>query len=189
LAVLGWMPLQRLLLVASAEATVNAPVHTLRVRCAIGTSSSLTILTRTRSRSADADRNLGWLRHLPRPPLVDILICTYNEDEEILERTIIGGQALEYGNFRLWVCDDGQRCWLRTLCERLNCGYLTRADNAHAKAGNINSALRHLGTLPQRPEFIAILDADFVVQPKFLQRALEPACPVNELTEFGCSRA
>src|SRR5205085_7880328 len=137
-----------------------------------GTSISLVALTRTRSRTFDADRNMQWLERLPDRPLVDVLICTYNEDEEILERTIIGAQALDYDNFRLWVCDDGRRPWLKVLCERLQCGYLTRTDNAHAKAGNINSALQHLAALPQRPDFISILDADFVVQPRFLRRVL-----------------
>jgi cellulose synthase (UDP-forming) len=142
------------------------------VLCATGTSISLFALTRTRSRTADADRNAAWLDSLPSPPLVDVLICTYNEGEEILERTIIGAQALDYDNFRLWVCDDGKRPWLKELCERLQCGYLTRPDNAHAKAGNINSALKHLAALPEPPDFISILDADFVVQPPFLRRVV-----------------
>jgi cellulose synthase (UDP-forming) len=140
--------------------------------CIVGTTAALIFMMRTRSRSLDADRNTPWLESLPRLPLVDVLICTYNEDETILERTIIGAQALDYDNFRLWVCDDGRRPWLRALCERLQCGYLTRSDNAHAKAGNINSALRHLATLSEPPDFISILDADFVVQPHFLRRAM-----------------
>lgn len=156
----------------SIDFAAGAIFLTIEVLCATGTSISLITLTRTRSRSGDADRNARWLKRLPRPPLVDVLICTYNEDEDIVERTIIGAQALDYENFRLWVCDDGWRPWLKELCGRLECGYLTRADNAHAKAGNINSALRHLASLPQRPDFVSILDADFVVQPKFLRRVL-----------------
>src|SRR3954471_707812 len=140
--------------------------------CIVGTTISLVFLTRTRSRSQEADDNTPWLDSLPRLPRVDVLICTYNEDEKILERTIIGAQALNYGNFRLWVCDDGRRPWLKTLCERLQCGYLTRPDNDHAKAGNINNALVHLSSLPEPPDFISILDADFVVQPHFLRRAM-----------------
>jgi cellulose synthase (UDP-forming) len=157
---------------ASMDFAVGVVFLVVEVLCAIGTSVSLVALTRTRSRTSDADRNMGWLERLPRPPVVDVLICTYNEDEEILERTIIGAQALDYDNFRLWVCDDGRRPWLKDLCERLQCGYLTRNDNAHAKAGNINSALHHLASLARPPDFIAILDADFVVQPKFLPRVL-----------------
>ena len=138
----------------------------------VGTTASLILMMRTRSRSAQSTANAPWLASLPSPPLVDVLICTYNEDEIILERTIIGAQALDYANFRVWVCDDGRRSGIKMLCERLRCGYLTRSDNAHAKAGNINNALRRLSTLPQQPDFICILDADFVVAPQFLKRAL-----------------
>jgi cellulose synthase (UDP-forming) len=156
----------------SADFAVGIVFLVVEVLCVTGTTISLIVLTRTRSRTPDADRNMQWLERLPRPPLVDVLICTYNEDEQILERTVIGAQALDYDNYRLWVCDDGRRPWLKELCKRLQCGYLTRAENAHAKAGNINNALQHLASLPQPPDFIAILDADFVVQPKFLRRLL-----------------
>jgi cellulose synthase (UDP-forming) len=138
----------------------------------IGGTLTLAFLTRTRSRTADADQNMSWLCALPQTPRVDVLICTYNEDEKILERTIIGALAIKYPNYRLWVCDDGRRSALRALCEEHGCGYITRYDNAHAKAGNINNALRHLAALPEPPDFIAILDADFVPKPAFLTRAL-----------------
>ncbi len=61
---------------------------------------------------------------------------------------------------------------LELIKARLGCGYITRQDNAHAKAGNINNALRFLSNLPQPPEFISILDADFVPAPLFLKRGL-----------------
>ncbi len=138
----------------------------------LGATVALVFLTRTRDRTPEADRNVAWLKSLPRKPLVDVLICTYNEEEEILDRTIIGALAIDYPNYRLWVCDDGRRGWLKELCARNGCGYITRSDNAHAKAGNINNALRHLAKLPQPPEFIAILDADFVPKPQFLTRTL-----------------
>jgi cellulose synthase (UDP-forming) len=101
-----------------------------------------------------------------------VLICTYNEEEAILEQTIIGALAMQYPNFRVWICDDGRRQWLQDMCERLGCGYIKRSDNAHAKAGNINNALRVLSELPEPPEFISILDADFVPTPQFLTRGL-----------------
>jgi len=145
---------------------------TLETLYIVGTTASWIFLTRIRSRTPDADRNLPWLEAMPRKPRIDVLICTYNEDEKILERTIVGAQALQYENFHVWICDDGRRPWLEALCRRLQCGYLTRPDNAHAKAGNINSALRYLATLPEPPDFISILDADFVPQLQFLRRTL-----------------
>jgi cellulose synthase (UDP-forming) len=101
-----------------------------------------------------------------------VLICSYNEDREILERTIVGALAMDYANFRVWMLDDSRRDWLKTLCSELGCHYLSRSDNAHAKAGNINHALKHIAALPDPPEFISILDADFVPTPHFLQRAM-----------------
>jgi len=156
----------------TADFVIGIIFLTLESLYIVGTTASWIFLTRIRSRSSDADRNLPWLEALPRKPRIDVLICTYNEDEKILERTIVGAQALQYENFHIWICDDGRRPWLETLCRRLQCGYLTRPDNAHAKAGNINSALRYLATLPEPPDFISILDADFVPQLQFLQRTL-----------------
>ena len=113
----------------------------------LGTTLALFFLTRTKDRTPEASANVPWLKSLPEQPLVDVLICTYNEEEAILERTIIGALGIDYPRYRLWVCDDGRRPWLKALCERHSCGYLTRPDNRHAKAGNINNALKHLATL------------------------------------------
>ena len=97
------------------------------------------VLSRTRDRRAEADRHVGWWRPGP-PPRVDILIATYNEEEPILERTIAGALATRHPATRVWVLDDGRRPWLAALCERLGARYLTRTDNKHAKAGNVNAA-------------------------------------------------
>ena len=55
---------------------------------------------------------------------------------------------------------------------QLGANYLTRTGNAHAKAGNINNGLLHVASLDQPPDFVAILDADFVPMPNFLDRTL-----------------
>jgi cellulose synthase (UDP-forming) len=138
----------------------------------VGTTISLVFLARIRGRSPEADRNGAWLEACRPPPLVDVFICTYNEEESILERTIIGALSMDYPRYRVWVLDDGRRAWLKALCERLGSGYLTRPDNAHAKAGNINNGLAHVGALSEAPDFVSILDADFVPMPQFLKRAL-----------------
>lgn len=137
----------------------------------VGTTASLIFLMRTRNRSAEANRNVPWLLGQETRPKIDVLICTYNEDHNILERTIIGAGAMTYPNYKVWVCDDGRRPWLRDLCAQHGVGYLTRSDNAHAKAGNINAALKILAAQEQPPEFVSILDADFVPLPEFLTRA------------------
>ncbi len=137
-----------------------------------GSILSLITLTRTRNRSPEVDANRAWLFNRARLPTVDVFICTYNEERAILERTIIGALAMDYANCRVWVLDDGRRDWLKSLAAELGCRYMTRPDNAHAKAGNINHALVHVMTLADRPDFLSILDADFVPAREFLSRAL-----------------
>jgi cellulose synthase (UDP-forming) len=136
-----------------------------------GTTISLIFLTRIRNRSRDADENAAWLLGPAGAPLIDVLICTYNEEPAILERTVLGALGLNYPNYRVWVCDDGRREWLREMSAFYGVGYLTRNDNAHAKAGNINAALTYLNGLGDKPVFISILDADFVPFPELLTRA------------------
>jgi cellulose synthase (UDP-forming) len=148
---------------------IFAVVETLAM---LGTTIGLIGLTRLSDRTPEVQRNLSWLDAQTPLPLVDVFICTYNEDKDILERTIIGASTMDYGRFRVWVLDDGRRAWLKDLSEKLGVGYLTRPDNEHAKAGNINNALKHVAALPELPDFISILDADFVPTSQFLRRTL-----------------
>ena len=138
----------------------------------VGATISFFFLTRARDRTSEVEATMGWLTAQPMPPLIDVFICTYNEEEAILEQTIVGALAMDYPNYRLWTLDDGRRPWLEALCARLGCGYLTRADNAHAKAGNINNALKRVAKLDPPPDYVSILDADFVPTPNFLTRAM-----------------
>jgi cellulose synthase (UDP-forming) len=139
---------------------------------AIGSTISFATLGRTLDRSREATSNLPWLNGLPRLPRVDVLIATYNEEESILTRTIVGALGIDFPRVRVWVLDDGRRPWLEELCRSKGAGYLTRPDNRHAKAGNINHALDILRSEPDPPEFAAIFDADFVPQPDFLWRTM-----------------
>lgn len=121
------------------------------------------IMSRTNTRSAQADRN-----HLPTPlPEVDIFIPTYNEPLDVLEKTIVAANAVDYPHKTVWVLDDGRRDWLRSFCEDLGVRYLTRVDHLHAKAGNMNHALGHA-----QGQFIAVFDADFVPSRNFIRRTL-----------------
>ncbi len=137
----------------------------------VSSTIAFAILSRTKERSAEADRHRGWWGRDPAPR-VDILIATYNEEEAILERTMVGALATRHRPTRVWVLDDGRRPWLKELCDRLGAHYLTRSDNAHAKAGNINAALKVLNAMPDPPDFVAVLDADFVPHRDFVERAL-----------------
>lgn len=130
----------------------------------------LHVLSRTLDRSAEATEH-PVESHPGGPPLIDVLIPTYNEQEEILYRTVVNALAQDYPRFRVWVLDDGRRPWLAQMCERLGAGYRTRGDNSHGKAGNMNATFQYLMTLPEPPDVIAVLDADFIATPPFLRRA------------------
>jgi len=97
-------------------------------------------------------------------PSVDIYVPTYNEPLEVLIPTLIGCKSIDYPKKRVYLLDDGRREEMRALAERLGVDYLTRADNRHAKAGNINAALTQTDG-----EFVAIFDADHVPTRAFLQ--------------------
>ena len=58
-----------------------------------GSVLSYITLTRSRDRTAEVERNAPWLAGLERPPLVDVFICTYNEEREILEDLIVAAAA------------------------------------------------------------------------------------------------
>jgi cellulose synthase (UDP-forming) len=124
---------------------------------------------RVADRHAEADRYEAQLRATPQDsvPSVDVFIPTYNEPLEVLEKTITGALCLDYPNVKLWVLDDGRRGWLRDFCEAKGVGYLTRPDNSHAKAGNINHALAHTSG-----DYVAIFDADFIPKQNFLMRTV-----------------
>jgi len=100
-------------------------------------------------------------------PSVDILIPTYNEPAYILKRTVIGCQALDYANKKIYLLDDTRREEIRQLAEELGCKYITRPNNFHAKAGNLNHALAYT-----QGELIVVFDADFIPTKNFLIRTV-----------------
>ncbi len=100
-------------------------------------------------------------------PSVDVFIPTYNEPESMLRRTIVACQELDYANKTIYILDDTRRNNIRKLAARLGCKYITRQDNSHAKAGNLNNALKQTNG-----ELIAVFDADFIPYPEFLTRTV-----------------
>lgn len=128
------------------------------------------IWSSAKKRTAQADRYSQNIMSGKYLPSVDIFVPTYNEPEQIVCRTVIGCQAMEYPNKTVYILDDGRRPHIRALAEKLGCEYITRPENVinkHAKAGNLNNAL------PQtQGELIAIMDADFVPFKNFLTRTV-----------------
>jgi cellulose synthase (UDP-forming) len=100
-------------------------------------------------------------------PTVDILIPTYNEPTTILRRTIIGCQALDYPSKNIYLLDDTRRPEMKKMAQELGCEYITRPDNRHAKAGNLNHAIAQTNG-----ELIVVFDADFIPTKNFLNRTV-----------------
>ncbi len=104
------------------------------------------------------------------PPLpgrtVDVLIATYNEPVELLRETLVCAVSIRYPH-KTYVLDDGNRYDVRELAREFGCGYIARSSREHAKAGNLNNALRFTSG-----EFIVTLDADHVPMPDLIDRMI-----------------
>jgi cellulose synthase (UDP-forming) len=99
-------------------------------------------------------------------PDVDVLIPTYNEPLEVVRYTALGALNMDWPleKIHVYLLDDGRRPEFEQFASDAGIGYRTRADNLHAKAGNINAALPTI-TSP----FIAVFDSDHVPTRSFLQ--------------------
>ena len=99
-------------------------------------------------------------------PEVDLLIPTYNEPLNVVRYTALAAMNIDWpaDKLNVYILDDGKREEFRAFAEEAGIGYMTRDDNAHAKAGNINRALKRLDA-----PFVAIFDSDHVPTRSFLQ--------------------
>jgi cellulose synthase (UDP-forming) len=121
-------------------------------------------------------------------PTVDVFIPTYNEDEYILATTVAAAKSMDYPADKLvvWLLDDGgsdqkcndpnlekaaaareRRASLQKLCADLGARYHTRAKNQHAKAGNMNAALK-----VAKGEIVVVFDADHAPFRSFLRETV-----------------
>jgi cellulose synthase (UDP-forming) len=110
----------------------------------------------------------GWRWSEPRRPpatpghRVDVFVATYNESREVVEATLAGCAALRYPH-ETFLLDDGRRPEMEALAGEWGATWITRPDNNHAKAGNINHALERTSG-----DLIFCLDADHVPLPDAL---------------------
>jgi len=102
-------------------------------------------------------------------PHVDVLIPTYNEPLDVVRSTALAALNMDWpaGKLHVFMLDDGRRQEFEQFAFEAGMGYRVRSDNAHAKAGNINAALKTM-TSP----FVAIFDCDQVPTRSFLQMTL-----------------
>jgi cellulose synthase (UDP-forming) len=107
---------------------------------------------------------------ITRYPTVDMMVTVVDEPLSILRQTLVGCLAQEYpkDRFSVYVLDDGHRPEVKTLAASLGCRYLRRPDRPrHAKAGNLNHALRQTDG-----ELVAVFDVDHVPARTFLKETV-----------------
>lgn len=111
-------------------------------------------------------------------PTVDVYIPTYNEPLEVVRPTVLAAMALDWpaDKLRVYLLDDGKREVMRAFAQEFGVGYITRSDNRHAKAGNLNHALGKT-----QGDLIAIFDCDHIPVHSFLKTAVgwfqkDPQC-------------
>jgi cellulose synthase (UDP-forming) len=99
-------------------------------------------------------------------PTVDVLIPTYNEPLSVVKKSVMAATLMDWpaGKLKVYILDDGQREEFRAFAKEVGVGYITREDNRHAKAGNLNNALKYVSG-----EYIAIFDCDHIPTRSFLQ--------------------
>ncbi len=122
-------------------------------------------------------QTLWPLRRTPVPlpdntdqwPSVDLLIPTYNEPLSVVRYTALAAMNIDWpaDKLNVYILDDGKREEFRQFAEDAGVGYMTRDDNKHAKAGNINRALQRLES-----PFVCIFDCDHVPTRSFMQVTL-----------------
>ena len=132
----------------------------------IATQSTRLFLTiEEKNRHREADRMSEAILDGSFQPSIDIFIPTYNEPAVILRRTIIGCQSINYTRKSIYVLDDTRRSEIADLAKELGCEYITRPDNRHAKAGNLNHAM-----VQTHGDLIVVFDADFIPTQNFIER-------------------
>lgn len=162
-----WRSFSTLNLVDPLNGIFSLGIFLIEILVILSNSLQFYLILKAKPRHREADRMSVAVVEGKYAPSVDILIPTYNEPEFILRRTIIGCQALDYANKKIYLLDDKRREGMRFLAKELGCEYITRPDNRYAKAGNLNNAISRTSG-----ELIVVFDADFVPTKNFLERTI-----------------
>ncbi|MDR1574330.1 MAG: glycosyltransferase [Clostridiales Family XIII bacterium] len=103
-------------------------------------------------------------------PDVDVLIATHNESPALLYKTVNACACLRYpdkSKVHIYLCDDTNRKEVAALADSFAVGYFGLTGNEHAKAGNLNNALRQTAS-----PLVLTLDADMIPKSDFLLRTV-----------------
>ena len=162
-----WRSLSTLNFSNPADGIFSVTLFAMEFLTMIGGAFQMMLLFTAKNRDREADKYSVAVREKRYSPSVDIFIPTYNEPDFIVKRTIMGCQAINYDNKRVYVLDDTRRGSIEQLARELGCNYISRGDNSHAKAGNLNNALKETNG-----DLIVVFDADFVPTTDFLERTV-----------------
>lgn len=88
------------------------------------------------------------------------------EPYEMIVETLTAIKNIRYPH-ESYLCDEADDPYLRQVCQELGIHHVTRTKKIHAKAGNINNALRQ-----STGEICLILDPDHVPEPDFLDKVI-----------------
>ena len=102
-------------------------------------------------------------------PTVDVYVPTYNEALSVVKPAVLAATGIEWPSHKIniYILDDGQRAEFKQFAMQAGVGYIARQDNSHAKAGNLNNALKIT-----KGEFIAIFDCDHLPARSFLKSTM-----------------
>lgn len=142
-------------------------------------SPSLTEKLSKLKQTDDFETSLKGISIVKLDYVIRVLIPCYKEDLDLVKGTAEAALKMHYDPSKLFVyiCDDGndlnKRRWVESQ-NISNLGYIVRPTKykGHAKAGNLNYALRRVIYKDQRDiskkELVVILDADMIASTKFL---------------------
>ncbi len=162
-----WRSLSTLNLASPVEGIFSISLFAMELLAMVGTAFQMLLLFTVKNRDHEAEKYSVAVREKCYQPTVDILIPTYNEPDFIVKRTIMGCQAINYDQKKVYILDDTQRQSIKQLAQELGCHYITRPDSSGAKAGNLNNALKQTNG-----ELVVVFDADFVPTTNFLERTV-----------------
>ena len=162
-----WRSLSTLNFSNPADGIFSVSLFVMELMAMVGGAVQMLLLFTAKNRDREADKYSVAVTENRYSPTVDIFIPTYNEPDFIVKRTIMGCQAINYDRKNVYVLDDTKRKSIEQLATELGCHYIARADNSHAKAGNLNNAL-----MQTDGELVVVFDADFVPTTNFLERTV-----------------
>jgi cellulose synthase (UDP-forming) len=99
-------------------------------------------------------------------PTIDWMIPTYNEPLSVIQPSIYATLGINWPKDKLniYLLDDGNSPEKRAFAKEVGIHYIARSKHEHAKAGNINYALKHT-----HGDLVVVFDCDHIPSHYFLQ--------------------